>query len=90
MELDGAHAAVMTFARIASDFGVEFAPLALKNMMNSGGAITSCLVESDRGPLGTAASTLNGGGTLLNGFMTESFTDLVAEEMTVDLDDDWW
>ena len=52
VELDGSQAAIVTFARISNDFGVEFAPLGLKNMMNTGGAISSFMVEPDRGTLG--------------------------------------
>lgn len=71
IELDGSHAAIVTFARIYSDFGVEFAPLGLKNMMNTGGAITSSTVEPDRGSLGAAAAA------------ADSFADL---GLTVDYD----
>jgi len=56
IQLDGTDAAIVTFARISSDFGVEFAPLGLKNMMNTGGAILSFAVEPDRGALGATAA----------------------------------
>jgi hypothetical protein len=85
IELNGAHAAIVTFARINSDFGVEFAPIGLKNMMNSGGAITSSSVEPDRGIVGSGATP-----SVLKetGNATDSFADLVAGElMTADFTD---
>jgi hypothetical protein len=86
IDLDGSHAAIVTFARITSDFGVDFAPLGLKNMMNSGGAITSSTVEADQGTLGSAAAgALSGGVGGVVGAVTESYADL---ELTVDYADD--
>jgi Raffinose synthase or seed imbibition protein Sip1 len=87
VELDGAQAAIVTFARITSDYGVEFAPLGLKNMMNSGGAITCSTVEADRGTLGAAAASASV--IRDTGSATESFTDLVnGKMMSVDYADE--
>ena len=79
--LSGGHAAIVTFARISSDFGVEFAPIGLKNMLNGGGAVQYVDVEPDYGHPGLTAALSD------SGTETDRYADLVAGELATDFED---
>lgn len=49
VSLESAQAAVVTFAPVYTYYGVDFAPIGLANMLNTGGAVVSVEVEPDWG-----------------------------------------
>jgi len=79
VSLEAGQAAVVTLAPVSTAFGVDFSPIGLVNMLNSGGALVSVEVEPDRVDEGSASVLSESSSE------TDTYSDLLSGQLTTEL-----